>query len=153
MKLSKNFSLSEFTKSQTASRRGISNKPGPHHVDNLSELVQNVLQVVRDHFGPVVISSGFRSRELNAAIGGTNNSQHSKGEAADFEVIGVSNAVVAEWIRDNLEFDQLILEFYTPGEPNSGWVHVSYKEDNNRNEVLTAVKEGGRVVYKRGLVV
>ncbi len=152
MKLSENFSLSEYTKSQTASRKGIDNTPGDEHLEAAKALFENVAQPIRDHFGPTVITSGYRSPELNEAIGGSATSQHSKGEAVDLEVMGTSTAEVCEWIADNLDFDQLILEFYTPGDTNSGWVHVSYKADgSNRKECLTASKVDGKTQYSHGL--
>ena len=124
MKLTKNFSLEEMTKSQTALRKGIDNTPTPDKIEPLTMLCESVLQPVRDHFDrPVTITSGYRSPELCVAIGSKITSQHTKGQAADFEVPGVSNMVVAELIRDNLEFDQLILECYTGG--NTGWIHCS----------------------------
>lgn len=136
MKLSKNFSLDELTKSQTALRMGIDNEPTPGDLYNLSQLCDNILQPVREHFGkPVTISSGYRSVALCEAIGSSAKSQHAKGEAADFEIMGIDNKEVAVWIRDNLDFDQLILEFYKDGEPSSGWIHCSYS-DNNRGSVL-----------------
>ncbi|WP_292486529.1 D-Ala-D-Ala carboxypeptidase family metallohydrolase [Methanohalobium sp.] len=152
MKLSENFTLSEFTKSQTAERKGIDNNPSEVEIHAMKEVAQNVLQPARDHFGPIIVTSGYRSPELNKAIGGSSTSQHRFGEAADIESIRVSNLKLAEWIRDNLEFDQLILEFVTPGDPTSGWVHVSYKSDgDNRKEVLTAKKVSGSVQYVYGL--
>ena len=151
MKLSKNFSLSEFEKSQTATRLGIDNSIPEDRILSIQALVENVLQPVRDRFGPVIISSGYRSPELNKAIGGSSKSQHSKAEAADFEVPGVSNKELAEWIEKNCRFDQLILEFYTPGDPNSGWVHCSMSLEHNRKETLTASRVDGKVVYTRGL--
>lgn len=136
MRLSKNFTLNELTKSQTALRMGIDNEPTPWDLYNLTQLCDNILQPVREHFGrPVTISSGYRSVELCKAIGSSSNSQHTKGQAADFEIAGVDNKEVAEWIRDTLDFDQLILEFYEEGEPSSGWIHCSYAEDN-RGSVL-----------------
>lgn len=136
MKLSKNFSLDELTKSQTALRMGIDNEPTPGDLYNLSQLCDNILQPVREHFGkPVTVSSGYRSVALCEAIGSSAKSQHAKGEAADFEIMGIDNKEVAVWIRDNLDFDQLILEFYKDGEPSSGWIHCSYS-DNNRGSVL-----------------
>jgi len=136
MKLSRNFSLGELTKSQTALRMGIDNNPTPEDLYNLHLLCDNILQPVREHFGrAVTISSGYRSEDLCVAIGSSRKSQHAKGQAADFEVMGMDNKEVAEWIRDVLDFDQLILEFYEDGEPNSGWVHCSYAEDN-RGSVL-----------------
>jgi len=152
MRLSKNFTLSEFTKSQTALRQGIDNTPQGEHLDAAKELFENVVQPVRDHFGVTVINSGYRGPELNEAVGGSSKSQHCKGQAADIECPGTSNYEVAKWIEDNLDFDQLILEFYTPGIPDSGWVHVSYKTEGNRKSVLTAMKEDGKTVYKTGLI-
>ena len=89
---------------------------------------------------------------LIEAVGGSSKSQHCKGEAVDIECPGTSNYQVAKWIEDTLDFDQLILEFYTPGIPDSGWVHVSYKSEGNRKSVLTAMKENGKTVYKPGLI-
>ena len=152
MKLSKNFTLQEFTKSQTALRQGIDNTPEGEHLEAAKKLFENVVQKVRDNFGPTVINSGYRGPALNEAVGGSKTSQHCKGEAADIEVPGVPNADLAEWIRDNLDFDQLILEFYTPGIPDSGWVHVSYKADgNNRKSILTASRIDGKTVYSEGI--
>lgn len=152
MQLSKNFSLREFTKSQTASRKDIDNTPSGEHLEAAKALFENVVQPVRDHFGPTIITSGYRSPALNEAIGGSATSQHSKGEAVDLEVLGTSTAEVCEWIAANTEFDQLILEFFEPGDINSGWVHVSYKADGtNRKECLTATKKDGRTHYARGL--
>ena len=145
MKLTNNFSLQELLKSQTALRKGIDNKPAnPGVITNLQVLCEKVLQPVRDHFGkPVVINSGYRSPKLNKAIGGSNKSQHTKGEAADIEIPGLSNKELAEYIEDNLPFDQLILEFYNGVDPNSGWVHVSYENDSdNRKQTLTINKNG-----------
>ena len=152
MRLSKNFTLAEFTKSQTATRRGIDNTPEGEHLEAAKELFENVVQKVRDKFGLTVINSGYRGPELNEAVGGSSKSQHCKGEAADIECPGNSNYDVAKWIEDNLDFDQLILEFYTPGIPDSGWVHVSYKPEGNRKSVLTAMREDGKTVYKTGLI-
>ena len=152
MRLSENFTLAEYTKSQTATRKGIDNTPSEEHLAAAKALFENVVQKVRDHFGPTIITSGYRSPALNEAIGGSATSQHSKGEAADLEVPGVSTAEVCEWIAANTDFDQLILEFYTPGETNSGWVHVSYKADgSNRNQTLTAAKVNGKTEYSHGL--
>lgn len=147
MRLNKNFVLSEFLKSDTGTRKGIDNTPPDSAVKNLKLLVDTILQPVADEFKTVVINSGFRSPELNVAIGGATNSQHLSGLAADIEVPGVSNYTLACWIRDNLKFDQLILEYYTPGSPNSGWVHVSTSNSKLRNEVLTI----GKTIRKTGL--
>jgi hypothetical protein len=153
MRLSENFTLSEFTKSQTAARQDIDNTPQGEHLDAAEELFKNVVQPVRDAFGITVINSGYRSPELNVAVGGSSRSQHCKGQAVDIECPGTPNAEVAQWIVDNLDFDQIILEFYTPGIPDSGWVHVSYvSEDDNRRSILTALKENGKTVYKEGLI-
>jgi len=152
MNLSQNFTLQEYIKSQTALRQGIDNTPGPEHLVNATELFRNVVQRVRDHFGVTVINSGYRGPALNAAVGGASSSQHCKGEAVDIECPGTPNYDVAKWIEDNLDFDQLILEFYTPGIPDSGWVHVSYKSEGNRKQSLTAMKEDGKTVYKPGLI-
>ena len=152
MKLSKNFSMAEFTKSQTAERKGIDNTPQGEHLEAAKALFENVVQKVRDHFGPTVINSGYRCPELNEAVGGSSKSQHCHGQAADIEVPGVANGDLAEWICDNLDFDQLILEFYTPGVPDSGWVHVSYKADgSNRQSLLTATRVDGKTVYTPGI--
>jgi len=153
MKLSKNFTLQEFTKSQTALRMGIDNTPNEEHMEAAEFLFANIVQKVRDNFGPTVINSGYRGPALNEAVGGSSRSQHCKGQAVDIECPGVPNADVAQWIVDNLEFDQVILEFYTPGIPDSGWVHVSYNNNGeNRRSILTAVKENGKTVYKQGLI-
>ena len=122
MKLSNNFSLKEMVASQTAERKGINNNPSEDHMDNLKLLCEKVLQPVRDHFGKVVsVSSGYRSEELCEAIGSSKTSQHAKGQAADFEIFGVSNQELVIWIDKNLDYDQMILEFWKgPDEPNSG---------------------------------
>ena len=147
MKLTKNFSLQEMTKSQTALRKGIDNTPTPDKIEPLTLLCEKVLQPVRDHFDrPVIITSGYRSPELCVAIGSKVTSQHTKGQAADFEVPGVSNMEVAQWIADNCEFDQLILECFTGG--NTGWIHCSYVHEP-RKELLTYDRENG---YRKGLI-
>ena len=154
MKLSENFSLAEMTKSQTATRRGIRNEPSTEHVENLIHLAEAVLQPVRDHFGrAVVISSGYRSPELCEAIGSSSKSQHARGEAADFEIPGVDNMQLATWINKNCNFDQLILEFYEPGDPNSGWVHCSAVREGSRAQVLRASKVQGRTKYENILLI
>ena len=154
MKLSENFSLAEMTKSQTATRRGIRNEPSTEHVEHLIHLAETVLQPIRDHFGkPVVISSGYRSPELCEAIGSSSKSQHARGEAADFEIMGVDNMQLAMWINKNTDFDQLILEFYEPGDPNSGWVHCSAVREGSRGQVLKASKVEGRTKYENILLI
>ena len=148
MKLSENFSLVELTKSQTAERKGIDNTPSTEHQDNLKLLCTHVLQPVRDHFNRVVsVSSGYRSEELCTAIGSKTTSQHAKGQAADFEIYGLSNKELADWINDNLDYDQLIIEYWKEEDPNSGWVHCSYKSEGNRKQYLKAYKENGRTKY------
>ena len=132
MNLSRNFTLSELTKSDTAIRKGIDNNPNADQVEKLKALCENILQPVRDHFGRVKVTSGIRSVEQSLAIGSSQNSQHARAEAADFECPGVDNAELADWIHKNLPYDQLILEFYTPGEPNSGWIHCSWIEGTPR---------------------
>lgn len=148
IRISRNFSLLELTKSSTATRLGIDNTPSQEVIDNLEFLALRILQHVRDHYGrAVTINSGFRCLDLNRKLGSGDRSQHVTGNAADMEISGVDNYELACWIRDNLEFDQLILEFYT-GEPSSGWVHVSLKPLNNRMECLTVTKQTTR----RGLI-
>ena len=148
MNLSRNFTLQELTKSDTAIRMGIDNNPNADQIEKLKALCENILQPVRDHFGRVKVTSGFRSSELCVAIGSSVNSQHAKAEAADFECIGVDNAELFDWIKSNLEPDQLILEFYTPGEPNSGWIHASYIPEGRRASFLHAFKQDGKTKYK-----
>ena len=148
MNLSRNFTLSELTKSDTAIRKGINNNPNAEQIEKLKALCENILQPVRDHFGRVKITSGYRSVELCAAIGSSARSQHAKAEAADFECPGVDNAELADWIKRELPYDQLILEFYTPGEPNSGWIHCSWIADQPRASYLWAYKSEGKTKYK-----
>ena len=150
MKLTSNFSLSELTKSQTAERKGIDNTPSAEHQDNLKSLCEMILQPIRDHFGQVVsVSSGYRSPELCVAIGSSTQSQHAKGQASDFEIFGVSNKELADYIDQNLDYDQLILEYWKgEDEPNSGWVHCSYTNGSNRKQYLRAYKENGSTKYE-----
>ena len=152
MKLSANFSLGELTKSETAIRKGIDNSADEIVTAHLQALVDNVLQPVRDKFGSVKVTSGYRSPLLNSSIGGSKTSHHCYGFAADFEVVGMDNRELAIWIRDNLEFTQLILEFYTAGDPNSGWVHCSYDAKDLKKQVLTATKVDGKTKYVTGIV-
>ena len=139
MQLSKHFSLSEFEKSSTATRLGIKNKAGSGEIKNLTDLCYSVLEPCRVKFDkPIFITSGYRCEELCEAIGSSKTSQHTRGEAVDFEIMGVSNLQLALWIQNNCDFDQLILEFWKEEEgANSGWVHCSYKEGSNRKQVLT----------------
>ena len=150
MKLTANFSLNELTKSQTAERKGIDNTPSPTHQENLKLLCTSILQPVRDHFSKVVtISSGYRSPELCTAIGSKITSQHAKGEAADFEIFGVSNKALADYIDSELHYDQLILEYWNESDPNSGWVHCSFSEGKNRKQYLKAYKdENNKTCYQ-----
>ena len=152
MKLTANFTLDELTKSQTAERKGINNNPSPEQIENLKALAVNILQPVRAHFDkPLIISSGFRCAQLCLEIGSKITSQHcadNEAAAADFEIPGVDNRELARWIRDNLEVDQGILEFYKDGEPTSGWIHCSYSSNKNRQQWLRAMREDGKVNYK-----
>ena len=152
MQLSKNFSLAELCKSQTAERMGLSNNPSEDETENLRLLCERVLQPVRDHFNHVVtISSGYRNTILSQKIGSSAKSQHCAGEAADFEIFGVPNNEVFNWIKGNLLYDQMILEFWNSDEPNSGWLHVSYNPESSENikENLRAYKdEDNRTRYK-----
>lgn len=139
MRLSKNFVLSEITRSNTAKRLGINNEPTKKDLENIQRIVTNLLQPMRDHLGPIRISSGYRNKELNRAIGGSNKSQHSKGEALDIQFWKdgqMCNKEIYDWILDNaVEFDQMINEF------DFSWIHISLKKSNNRREVLEAYKD------------
>jgi hypothetical protein len=151
--LSTNFSLHELSKSETALRMGFDNTPDEEATENLRLLCEKVLQPVRDHYGKgVKVNSAYRSPESNAAVGGSKTSDHCKGMAADIEIPGVANADLAQFIMDNLSYTQLILEFYTPGIPDSGWVHVSYDPNNLKKQELTATKVAGKTQYLPGLV-
>ena len=151
MKLTTNVSLAELTASQVAARKGIPNNPSAGQIENLKKLCESILQPIRNHYdSPVIISSGFRTPELCVLINSSINSQHAKGQAADLQVIGVDNKALAKYIKENLDFDQLILEFYKQEEgPHSGWVHVSYVGKENRKESLTATRaeNTGKTVY------
>ena len=149
MKLSYNLSLGEVTKSNTAIKNNIPNQPTKQHLQNLIVLAKNVFQPIREHFDkPIYISSGYRSKELNKLIGGASRSQHSKGEAIDIDNdyrSSVSNKEIFDYIKDNLEFDQLIFEAGTEIDPS--WVHVSYRKGMNRNKVLR-MKNGKYTNYE-----
>jgi hypothetical protein len=150
--LSANFTLKEFTKSDTAVRKGLDNTPSPEVVASLQKLVDNIIQPVRNAYGKsVTINSGYRAPEVNASVGGSKTSDHCKGQAADIEIAGIANYELADYIAKNYKFTQVILEFYTQGIPDSGWVHVSYDPSNLKGEVLTAVKQDGKTVYLKGL--
>ena len=152
IRVSKNFALSEMIKSATAERLNVDNSPSDIHLVNLTHLAIHILQPVRDQFGVITINSGYRSPALNAKVGGSKTSQHCNGQAADFESFSTPNPDLAKWIANNLVFDQLILEFYDGVNPNSGWVHCSYNLMGNRKKIMTALKTGGKVVYKNGFV-
>ena len=155
MRLSKNFTLNELTKSQTAVRFGIDNTPTEEHLQNLKILVNQFLQPLRDAKGlPIRVTSCYRAPKLNKKVGSSSKSQHQKGEAVDFEITGFSNLELASWIEENMEFDQLILEFYDASTPNSGWIHSSYVGEKNRKQVLTAIRlDNGKTKYLTGLYV
>jgi hypothetical protein len=150
MQLSKNLSLAEVTRSESAKRKGISNMPTSEHIDNFKLLAEKVFQPIREHFSvPIHISSGYRSAALNKAIGGASSSQHCSGEAIDIDMDGttITNAQVFNYIKDNLEFDQLIWEFGTDKNPD--WVHVSYEsKGKQRKQILKAYKTGSTTKYK-----
>ena len=147
MRLSKNFVLSEITRSNTARRLGISNEPTKKHMESLQRIVTNLIQPMRDHLGPIRISSGYRNPQLNRAIGGSRSSQHCKGEALDiqfWEMGKMNNKAIYDWILDSgLEFDQMINEF------DFAWIHISFKKDKNRGQVLEAYKSSdGETAYR-----
>ena len=142
--------IRDSIKSQTATRHDIDNSLSDEHLENAKKLFENVVQPVREEFGVTIITSGYRSPELCLKIGSSAKSQHAKGQAADFEIFGVPNGELAKYIIDHIDFDQLILEFHNPEEPNSGWVHCSYKNpDENRKQVLRAYRnDDGKTVYE-----
>jgi hypothetical protein len=149
MQLSKNLALAEVTRSETAKRKGISNMPTPEHLENFKKLAENVFQPIREHFGkPIHISSGYRSKALNTAVGGSLSSQHCTGEAIDIDMDGteITNAEIFHFIKDNLNFDQMIWEFGTDKNPD--WVHVSYESTGKqRKQILVAKRVSGKTVY------
>lgn len=147
MKLSEHLDLSEVTRSDMAKRLGINNMPSTEHIENFKKLAENIFEPIRKHFGvPIMISSGYRSKSLNTAIKGSLSSQHCQGEAIDIDMDGTTNGVtnkmVFEYIKANLNFDQLINEF------NYSWVHVSFSsKGKQRKQILDAVKVGGKTSY------
>jgi hypothetical protein len=151
MQISKHLSLAEVSRSETAKRKGINNTPSGEHLENFKKLAENIFEPIREHFAvPIHISSGYRSKELNTAIGGSLTSQHCQGEAIDIDMdgspSGVSNADVFKYIKEKLNFDQLIWEFGTDKNPD--WVHVSYESTGKqRKQILKAVKSGGKTSY------
>ena len=148
--VSKNISYAEATRSDTAKRLGIDNTPDAEQLENMKRVAENVFQPLREHFGcPIYVSSFFRSEALNRAIGGSSSSTHMKGEAMDLDadVYGkISNGVIFHYIKDNLEFDQLIWEFGDGKNPD--WVHVSLSRNNNRNQILVAKRVNAKTVYE-----
>jgi hypothetical protein len=149
MQLSTNLSLAEVTRSETAKRRGISNMPTPEHIENFKKLAINIFQPIREHFGkPILISSGYRSAELNKAISGSLSSQHCSGEAIDIDMDGtdITNKQIFDYIKENLNFDQMIWEFGTDANPD--WVHVSFAANRSqRKQILVAKKVNGKTTY------
>lgn len=153
MQISKHLSLAEVSRSETAKRRGINNTPSGEHLENFKKLAENIFEPIREHFCvPIHISSGYRSKELNSAIGGSATSQHCSGEAIDIDMdgsaSGITNAQVFNFIKDNINFDQLIWEFGSDSNPD--WVHVSYESTGKqRKQILKAVKSNGKTVYEK----
>jgi len=144
MRLTAHFTLAEFTRSESAKRHGVSNQPTPEHIENIKILCERVLEPIRMKFGPLILSSGYRSKVLNHYIGGSLKSQHCEGKAADIDMDGVdsvTNKEIFEYIKNELEFDQLINEF------NYSWIHVSYNLGKNRKQVLDALKVNNKTVY------
>jgi hypothetical protein len=144
MRLTAHFALAEFTRSESAKRHGVSNEPTPEHLQNLIVLCEKVLEPIRMKFGPINISSGYRSKTLNHYIGGSLNSQHCEAKAADIDMDGMggpTNKEIFEYIKNELEFDQLINEF------NYSWIHVSYNQGKNRKQILDAFKVNNKTVY------
>ena len=151
MRLSKNFTLREITRSNTAKRLGIDNEPIKLHMENMQRLVSNLIQPMRDELGPIRITSGYRSPSLNRAIGGSSKSQHCKGEALDLQFWKegqMCNEEIHEWIlKSGLDFDQMINEF------DFAWIHISLKKENNRKSVLEAYKDAdGDTAYRHAQV-
>ena len=148
-RISKHISWNEATRSQTAIRKGINNTPKKWHIENMKLLAENIFEPLREHFGvPIKIESFFRSPKLNKMIGGSSSSQHPKGQAIDIDddYGKITNADIFYFIKENLDFDQLIWEFGTDQNPD--WVHVSYiSENSNRNQVLRAFKSKGKTYY------
>ena len=149
MQISKHLSLAEVSRSETAKRKGINNTPSGEHLENFKKLAENIFEPIREHFGvPIHISSGYRSKELNAAVGGSASSQHCQGEAIDIDMDGTSitNAEIFNYIKDNLDFDQMIWEFGNDSNPD--WVHVSYESTGKqRKQILKAIKANGKTSY------
>ena len=149
MQISKHLSLAEVSRSETAKRKGINNTPSGEHLENFKKLAENIFEPIREHFGvPIHISSGYRSKELNASVGGSSSSQHCQGEAIDIDMDGttITNAEIFNYIKDNLNFDQMIWEF--GNDTNPDWVHVSYESTGKqRKQILKAIKANGKTSY------
>jgi putative chitinase len=147
--LTEHFTLAEMIVSPTAKRLGIPNTPTAEHIENMRYCCEKILEPVRAKFGPVTINSSYRAPLVNKAVGGSATSQHVNGQAIDFEVKGVDNKTVADWVADNLEFDQVILEFYSAGDKNSGWVHASIKKagGNRRQRMIASKSKAGGTKY------
>jgi putative chitinase len=147
--LTEHFTLAEMIVSPTAKRLGIPNTPTAEHIENMRYCCEKILEPVRAKFGPVTINSSYRAPLVNKAVGGSATSQHVNGQAIDFEVKGVDNKTVADWVADNLEFDQVILEFYSAGDKNSGWVHASIKKagGNRRQRLIASKSKAGGTKY------
>ena len=137
MQISKHLSLAEVSRSETAKRKGINNTPSGEHLENFKKLAENIFEPIREHFGvPIHISSGYRSKELNASVGGSSSSQHCQGEAIDIDMDGttITNAEIFNYIKDNLNFDQMIWEF--GNDTNPDWVHVSYESTGKQRKQI-----------------
>lgn len=151
MKISEHLELSEVIRSESAKRLGIKNMPTEEHINNFKKLAEHIFEPIRANFRcPILISSGYRSKALNSAIGGSATSQHCLGEAIDIDMEGngqgVTNKEIFEYIKNSLNFDQLIYEFGNKENPD--WVHVSYKANGNqRKQVLRATKINGKTTY------
>ena len=149
MQISKHLSLAEVSRSETAKRKGINNTPSGEHLENFKKLAENIFEPIREYFGvPIHISSGYRSKELNAAVGGSASSQHCQGEAIDIDMdsTSITNAEIFNYIKDNLDFDQMIWEFGNDSNPD--WVHVSYESTGKqRKQILKAIKANGKTSY------
>lgn len=151
MRISDHISYEEATKSQTATRKGIKNNPTMMDLDRMKLVAEKCFEPIRNYFKvPIAINSFYRSPKLNKTIGGSATSQHCTGEAIDIDAIdgtGLTNKKIFEWVKANLDFDQLICEF-PDSNGNPSWVHISYKKAGNRKQVLTAIKNGSKTIYK-----
>lgn len=150
MIVSDHISFREATFSETAERHGLTNLPNLEEISNMRKLADRIFEPLRAAIGhPIRINSFYRSINLNKKIGGSATSQHCRGQAMDISSVhsGYSNADLFHFIRQNLDFDQLIWEFGTADEPN--WVHVSYAEGKNRKMVLRSIKQEGKIIYQK----